>query len=79
MSTQLSARPAAATRLAKYTQVCDSWCETCDGRPADQVAAYAMSAAPVADRAAAALGDGAHVHYVARGDRLMVVVPVTAA
>ncbi|MGP3690682.1 hypothetical protein ACTVZO_39345 [Streptomyces sp. IBSNAI002] len=62
----------------KDEQVFDSWCAHCDGRPVEEVAQYPMSAASRADRTAASLGNGAHVHYVARGDRLMVVVPTVS-
>ncbi|MCB5164681.1 hypothetical protein LG634_07515 [Streptomyces bambusae] len=62
----------------KDEQVCDSWCTECDGRPSRKVATYPMSDAPRADRAVAGLGTEAHVHYVARGDRLTVVVPAVS-
>ncbi|MGP3690523.1 hypothetical protein ACTVZO_38505 [Streptomyces sp. IBSNAI002] len=77
MSAQLTARPLTEARLSGHW-VCDSWCGTCDGRPAQQVAVYAASASSRADEAAAALGGEAHIHYIARGDRLSVVVPAGA-
>ncbi|MCX4781696.1 hypothetical protein [Streptomyces sp. NBC_01264] len=62
----------------KEEQVFDSWCAQCDGLPSRKVATYPMSAASRADRTATSLGEGAHTHYVARGDRLMVVVPTAS-
>ncbi|MFE9560049.1 hypothetical protein ACFYM0_02935 [Streptomyces sp. NPDC006487] len=59
----------------KDEQVCDSWCAECDGRPSRKVVTYPMSAVSRADSTVASLGAGAHTHYVARGDRLLVVVP----
>lgn len=74
MSAQPTARPLTQARRAG-DWVCDSLCTTCDDRPAREVAVYAASLTSRADEAVARLGGEAHVHYVARGDRLSVVVP----
>ncbi|MCY0931626.1 hypothetical protein OTB20_36695 [Streptomyces sp. H27-H1] len=77
MGPQLSAPYAPALPLSARP-VCDSRCTACDDRQAWEVATYTVSGASQADQAAASLGGEAHVHYVARGDLLAVVVPARA-
>jgi hypothetical protein len=53
-----------------------TWCTFCDGRSYTSVAVFPAGntrAEKDADRTAAAHGDGAHVHYAARGDKFVVV------
>lgn len=66
------------TFTMKDEQVFDSWCGRCDGDSSHELARYPVAEATEAERAAAAHGGGAHVHYVARGDRLTIVVPALA-
>ncbi|NXY98206.1 hypothetical protein HYE82_28315 [Streptomyces sp. BR123] len=57
-----------------------SWCAECDGRPCQSVEAFPAGnprALSDADRLAATTGCGAHVHFAARGDQFVVVLPIT--
>ncbi|WP_129312282.1 hypothetical protein [Streptomyces sp. L2] len=59
-----------------------SWCPDCDGRLSERIAAFPAGHTRgnlLADQAAAAHGNGAHVHFVPRGDLFAVVVPVPPA
>ncbi|MER6522578.1 hypothetical protein ABT246_37825 [Streptomyces sp. NPDC001553] len=60
----------------------DSWCTDCDGRPSRQLETFPAGnprALTEADQLAATAGPGAHVHFAARRDEFVVVVPAAVA
>ncbi|MEW2635424.1 hypothetical protein AB0903_28205 [Streptomyces sp. NPDC048389] len=74
--TTLNAPP--ATELLPAQNSASSWCPECDGRGCTRLTAFPAGnprAGLTADEAARAHGNGAHVHYVPRGDQFAVVVP----
>jgi hypothetical protein len=75
--TTLKAPP--ATELLPAQTCASSWCSECDGRDCTRLTVFPAGnprAGLDADRAAREHGDGAHVHFVPRGDLFAVVVPV---
>ncbi|MGW7603174.1 hypothetical protein [Streptomyces antimycoticus] len=68
----------AATTAVLPAPVSTPGCRDCVGRSAERIASYRAGdphALYEADRAAAANGPSAHVHYAARGDQYVVVQP----
>lgn len=74
--------PQAATGLLPAQTCPGSWCSECDGRPCARLCTFPAGnprASADADRAAREHGAGAHVHFAARGDLFVVVVPMKEA
>lgn len=73
------ARDASGTAVSPPT---DSWCTDCDGLPCRRLETFPAGnprALTEADRLAATAGHGAHVHFAARRDEFVVVLPAAVA